>query len=397
MPEQGAEPRGWVPVVALLVLAPWAAECSWGGFAVSDYPLVILFLGPLYGGAAVLIREFARRTGAGWPAMVLLAAAFGIVQAGLVDQALFNPGFLDDTEYADLPPPSTLIPAFGFSAEEAFSYIGNHVLLSICAPIMLVESTLKPARRHRPWLRRRGLLGIGALYLLGSLMIFMDDENGRKGFMLTPAQAALAVTAVLILAGAAMLPRWRRAQRLRTGYVPHALLFGLLALAVQLSLWFLPGWPGVAARVAAVIAAVVLVSIWSRRAGWTQRHVVAGWSAGLIAAAAGAFFAPAYRPASALTAVLSDATVGVVTAVLVIGAYRFARKEVAREEVAREEVAREEVAREEVAREEVAREEVARKQEGRTQEVRTQEGRTQRAGMPRASTCRPRAERTDQN
>ncbi|SNR42784.1 hypothetical protein [Actinomadura mexicana] len=40
---------------------------------------------------AVLIREAARRTGRGWPTIVLLGAAFGLVQAGLIDQSLFNP------------------------------------------------------------------------------------------------------------------------------------------------------------------------------------------------------------------------------------------------------------------------------------------------------------------
>ncbi|WP_229073371.1 hypothetical protein [Actinoplanes sp. DH11] len=157
-PERGRL-RPWKPVVALLVLAPWAAECSWGGFAVTDFPVVILFLAPLYGGAAVLVREVARRTGGGWPAMVLLAGAFGIVQAALVDQSLFNPGFLDDTEFADQAQAAaaTLVPVFGFSADQAVTFIGNHVLLSICAPIMLVESALRPAERRRPWLRRRGL------------------------------------------------------------------------------------------------------------------------------------------------------------------------------------------------------------------------------------------------
>ncbi|GLW33760.1 hypothetical protein [Actinoplanes regularis] len=329
--EQVTEPRrrwrSWVPVVALLVLAPWTAECSWGGFAVADYPMVILFLGPLYGGAAVLIRETSRRTGGGWPVIVLLAAAFGVVQAALVDQSLFNPGFLDDTEFADLAPGSnaTLVPVFGFSVEQAITYVGNHVLLSICAPIMLVEAIVRPPYRDRPWLGGRGLLGPGVLYLLGSLMIFSDDEDGRKGFLLAPAQAGLALAVVLLLVGAAMLPRWRHTPRRRVGFVPHPLLFGLLVLGVHLGLWFVSGRPGVGAWVVAGGTVLALVGVWSRRAGWMRRHVVTGWSAGLIAAAAGAFLAPAYRPVSAQAALVSDVTVGVLTAALVIAAYRRAR------------------------------------------------------------------------
>ena len=40
---------------------------------------------------ALLIREVARRRGLGWPGILLLAAAFGVVQAGLVDQSMFSP------------------------------------------------------------------------------------------------------------------------------------------------------------------------------------------------------------------------------------------------------------------------------------------------------------------
>ncbi|GAA0448072.1 hypothetical protein Aca07nite_73210 [Actinoplanes capillaceus] len=300
----------WAPVVALLVLAPWAAEASWGGFPVTWYPLLVLFLGPLYGGAAVLIREAARRSGGGWPVIVLLAAAFGVVQAGLVDQSLFNPGFLDDTEFAGSAP--------GF-AEKALDYVGNHVLLSICAPIMLVEAFF---RDRRPWLGSRGLAGVGVLYLLGSLMIFADDEDGRKGFMLSPAQAGLAVAVIVVLVGVALLPRWRRTPRPGVGWVPHPLLFGSVLLAVHIGLWFAAGRLGVGVRVTVVVAAVVLVPAWSRRAGWSPRHVVAGWSAGLIAAAAGAVFAPAYVPTSALLGVVSDVVVVLLAVTLTAVAYR---------------------------------------------------------------------------
>ena len=70
--------------LALFVLAPWAAECSWGGFTAVDFLIVIVFLGPMYGGAAILIRETARRTGGGWPMIVLLALAYGILQVTLI-------------------------------------------------------------------------------------------------------------------------------------------------------------------------------------------------------------------------------------------------------------------------------------------------------------------------
>ncbi|MDG4816788.1 hypothetical protein O7628_14930 [Micromonospora sp. WMMD956] len=134
------------------------------------------------------------------------------MQAGLVDQSLFNTGFLDDTEFADFDAAAaqTRVPVLGFSVGQAFDYAGNHVALSVCAPIAVVESFVSPYRRHRSWLRWPGLLVVGALYLAGSLLIFADGEDGRKGFVLAPAQLVFAVLVVLALVAAALLPRWRR-------------------------------------------------------------------------------------------------------------------------------------------------------------------------------------------
>ncbi|MBL6276692.1 hypothetical protein JMF97_11015 [Micromonospora fiedleri] len=64
--------------------------------------------------------------------IVLLGLAFGVLQAGLVDQSLFNPDFLADTEFAEISAADqTRIPVLGISAQEAVSFLGNHVALSI--------------------------------------------------------------------------------------------------------------------------------------------------------------------------------------------------------------------------------------------------------------------------
>lgn len=315
--------RRWAPVPALLVLAPWAAECSWGGFTASGFLLVVVFLGPLYGGAAILIRETARRTGGGWPAVVLLAMGFGVFQAGVVDQSLFNPGYLDDTEFADFGAAgsATLIPGLGVSAEQVVSYVGNHVALSICAPIAIVESFIRPPRRSQPWLGRRGLLGIGLLYVLGSLLIFSDD-SGRKDFMADPRQLAVAAALVVLLVGAALLPRWERGrgQGRQDGRAPAAVWVGLVAFAAHVSSGHVPGWTGVAIHLAVAGGAVAIVVAWSRRAGWDQRHVLAAWGAGLVAAAGTAYLVPNYAPASPTEALVGDLAISVVTLSLLGGA-----------------------------------------------------------------------------
>ncbi|WP_433117235.1 hypothetical protein [Micromonospora sp. CA-246542] len=314
--------RRLVPVVALLLLAPWAAECSWGGFAIDDFLPVIIALGPMYGGAAILIRETARRLGAGWPTIVLLAAAFGVLQAGLVDQSLFNPGYLDDTQYADTrsAAEASLVPGLGFSVRQAYDYVGNHILLTICAPIVFVESFLGAKRRHRPWLGRPGLAVVGVLYLLGSLLVFTSPE-GRKNFLASPLQLSFATVVVLALVAAALLPRWRRTRPRRARRVPHPLWVGLLVVVAHLFTDPTPGWPGVAVALALTAAVAAVVVYWSTGSGWGQRHVLAAASANVVSAAAFAYLVPPYSPASPAAALAGDVAVTVVTLALVGGAW----------------------------------------------------------------------------
>ncbi|MET8319099.1 hypothetical protein [Micromonospora sp. NPDC005189] len=330
--------RRLLPVIALLLLAPWAAECSWGGFAIDDFLPVLIFLGPMYGGAAILIRETARHLGAGWPTIVLLAAAFGVLQAGLVDQSLFNPDYLDDTQYADTraAAEATLVPGLEFSLRQAFDYVGNHIVLTICAPIVLIESFLGADRRLRPWLGRPGLVVVGVLYLLGSLLIF-SDSSGRKGFLASPLQLAFAAVVVLALIATALLPRWRHPRPRRAASTapdsttsgqkgparraPHPLWVGLLVVLVRFSTDLTPGWAGVGIALALAATVGGLIAYWSSRAAWGQRQVLAAGSASLLIAAAFAYLVPPYSPASPEAALAGDVAVTVITVALVGGAW----------------------------------------------------------------------------
>ena len=332
-PGAGQPVRRLVPVVALLLLAPWAAECSWGGFAGTDMLLVVVVLAPMYGGAAILIREAARRTGAGWPMILLLAAGFGVFQAGLVDQSLFNPDFLADTEFADLSvADQTRVPMLGISAQEAISFLGNHVALTICAPIAIVESYLSPARRLRPWLRAPGLVAVAALYLLGSLLIFTDD-SGRAGFLASPGQliGAAAVVATLIVAAA--LPRWRRRQvdarepGRAPADAPRPAVPGVLVLVGYLAVSMQTRWLGVAVAMIVIAGLAVVLVRWSGRAGWGQGHVLACVAGALVGAAVLAYLVPPYAPASPGEALVSDVLVSVIAVALLGGAYARLRRQ----------------------------------------------------------------------
>ena len=80
----------WLPPVTLFLLAPIVAELLAGTMPVWQVGN-LLFLLPLYGSGALLIRELVRRRGRGWTSILLLGAAFGIVEEGIASHALFSP------------------------------------------------------------------------------------------------------------------------------------------------------------------------------------------------------------------------------------------------------------------------------------------------------------------
>ena len=309
--------------LALFVLAPWAAECSWGGFTAVDFLFVVLFLAPMYGGAALLIRETARRTGGGWPMIVLLAAAYGVLQVSFVDQALFNVDFLDDTQFAAnaVAARRTWVPGLEFSVAQLLTYVGNHVVLTICAPIAIVETFVSPERRHRPWLRWPGLLVTAILFLLGCWIVFADTS---RGFLASPLQQAVAACVVVALVAVALL-RVRLPVR-SPARAPRPLWIVLVVVAARLTDDQVPGWWGVALVLAAATIAGGLILWWSRSgagagAGWTQGHVLAAASTSLVLAAVLAWVVPTYRPSSTLAAVTGDLAVTLVALALVGGAW----------------------------------------------------------------------------
>jgi hypothetical protein len=71
------------PALAPLVLAPIIAEFLLGDFSGRQLGFIAAFV-PQYGGGALLVREMARRTGRGWPTMVLLALTYALIEEGFI-------------------------------------------------------------------------------------------------------------------------------------------------------------------------------------------------------------------------------------------------------------------------------------------------------------------------
>lgn len=72
------------PALGLFFLAPLVGEYLLGNVPFSAIAGVFI-LAPMYGGGALLVREVARRSGRGWPTILVLALAYGVLQPSLID------------------------------------------------------------------------------------------------------------------------------------------------------------------------------------------------------------------------------------------------------------------------------------------------------------------------
>ncbi|CAM5319304.1 hypothetical protein MAUB1S_05548 [Mycolicibacterium aubagnense] len=288
-PELG---RRLLPVIGLFLLSPISAEYL-VGYAESTYhPLEMLWglliLAPLYGSVALLIREIARRTGRGWPTMLLLAAAFGLIQAGLIDQSLFNPHYGTDLNiaYWDTERLPTWISPLGISANLTLDFVSTHVVWSFAAPIAVVECCA-PRIADRPWLGRIGILLMVSLYLAAAALVF-DDHLRVTGFMATKAQVVATVACALLLGIAALLAPVYIGKR--AGYVPAPWLVAVFVLAIlALHIFSSPDWTGVSVSLLAFAGCAMLIAIWSGRTAWKSIHVLSTAAAALLAYALTSF------------------------------------------------------------------------------------------------------------
>src|SRR5690625_5804727 len=154
-------------VLTLVLLAPFTGgrrlrylPADPAGWAVMLIPLILL-----YGGGALLIREVARRLGRGYPTMLLLAIAYGLIEEGFVIGTLFNPDYLG-LSLLD----HGWVPALGTSPIWSIYVVGIHSVWSILVPIVLTEH-LFPARARTTWLGIAGLVLALLVYLVGAAAI----------------------------------------------------------------------------------------------------------------------------------------------------------------------------------------------------------------------------------
>lgn len=159
------------PVIALLLLAPTIPELLTG-----STPITMLVLSPikfflqmvyivcLYGCGALLIREATIRWNKGWGTILLLGAAYGIMEEGIAVHTFFMPYGNPVGIFG------TYGRAFGVNWVWAVGLTIFHSIYSISLPIMIV-CLLYPEASRKAWLDR-GLIGVAMFVYLGFIVMF---------------------------------------------------------------------------------------------------------------------------------------------------------------------------------------------------------------------------------
>jgi hypothetical protein len=280
----------WLPALGLFVLAPVCAEYLWGYDDSTGHPGTLagnlIVFSPLYGAPALLIREVARRRDLGWPGILLLAAAFGVVEAAIVDQSMWSTGYRDIPYWEDMSVPTYLAP-IGLSLYLALSFVGGHVILSIGSPIALVES-LTPGRRRDRWLGPVVLWVVAVLYAAACALVMKDSYD--TGEASATWGQLVASTLVVVGLGVAAFAVGRRPAMIVPGAVPRPMLVWIGAFVAMIGWVAIPPTRiGTTLVALLAIGTVVVVWCWSHRGDWGQPHVLALASGAVVAAGCFAF------------------------------------------------------------------------------------------------------------
>jgi hypothetical protein len=152
-------------VVYLAVLAAVLPEAITGSTPPLGWtnPFLVALLLWLYGAGVLVCRELAVRWKAGWPGILLLGAAYGIIEEGLTVKTMFDPN----------SPVVGVLGSYGHWAGVNWVWtvwlMTFHAAFSIAFPIFLVEWRW-PHVRGRPLLPDWGLHV--AMFLLAGVAVF---------------------------------------------------------------------------------------------------------------------------------------------------------------------------------------------------------------------------------
>lgn len=269
------------PILVLYVLSPLIAELLFGSTPVSRGSQLI-FESLFYGSGALLIREFARRNKLGWPSIITLGIAFGIIEECLLLQSAFNPHFLGN----DL----TFGRILGVNLVWSEFMIGYHAIWSITIPILFSE-LLFAKKSNEPWLNKISIGIFSILFILSSVAIYvvLKKMSGSTTSAINYSIAGFLVLGSIVFS--LFMPLNIRAKR--NFKIPPSFFVGVVAF-IGSAFWLLLfslvfkhdagyySWIVELSGVIIVLSLSFLISVWSKQ-NWNDTHRFYLASGGLLA------------------------------------------------------------------------------------------------------------------
>ena len=162
-------------ILFLIFFAPFVGEGLSTSTPVLEWlnPLVIILLVFLYGFGALIVRELMIRWGKGsegWISLLLLGAAYGIIEEGLYLMSFFNPNWQD----------VGILGAYGRFFGVNWVWVVQltifHMIYSITIPVVLTHIAF-PGVKEESWLNKKALIFIIIIFILcGPIwMLFVID------------------------------------------------------------------------------------------------------------------------------------------------------------------------------------------------------------------------------
>jgi hypothetical protein len=269
----------FLPPLVLVVTAFVVAELLPGSAPITQ-PGLWPFLLLIYGPGALLIRESARRLGRGWASVLLLGAAYGLIEEGLALQSLFNPALYRAADWG-----GRFLGLNGVYAEAAITI---HAVWSVALPILLTDLAF-PAWGDRPYLGRLGLAVTGMWYLFGAALLALLARYAiAPGYRAPPMLLAATALVALALAAVALFGLSPdAAQPARTTGAPRPWIVALTTFAASVVwhallalLWRIQ--PAFASRplvlvpllggMTVVVVMAWLLRQWAAACDWNDRH-----------------------------------------------------------------------------------------------------------------------------
>ncbi|MCS7364240.1 MAG: hypothetical protein NDF54_02225 [archaeon GB-1867-035] len=148
------------PALVLFFLSPMIAELLSGSSPPVEFfnPLSFIMLISLYGSGAIIMRELKIRWKKGIGSLLLLGAAYGIIEEGLMVASFFNPNW----------PDVGILGVFGRWLDVnwvwALELTVYHAVVSIVVPIFLVELAY-PELRSKSWVSNKALKFLISLFV----------------------------------------------------------------------------------------------------------------------------------------------------------------------------------------------------------------------------------------